>query len=101
MLLCSHRRSDQLDRPDHINSPMKPDQAGPLLYHCQISTRPDRNDRNREFGSCSIFQIVTANDTPTVYIYILSRSCELVYTSGIHDITRSVHDHLDFYSSII
>jgi hypothetical protein len=102
-MLCFNRRSDQLDRPDHINSPMKPDQTGlnahsrllhdlkstlhdvlrlllddnptniptssrsprpiresytistrltgPLLDRCQISTRPDRNDRNRVVNS--------------------------------------------------
>jgi hypothetical protein len=27
-MLCSHRRSDQLDPPDHINSPIKPNKAG-------------------------------------------------------------------------
>ena len=95
VMLCSHQGADQLDCPDHLNNPMKIDQArlnehlktparrqgdttrffyhffttkepdqhpdfssvthtytrvtrltGPLLDHCQISTRPDRNDRN-------------------------------------------------------
>jgi hypothetical protein len=34
-MLCSHRRSDQFDRPDHIYSPMKPDQTG-LNAHSRL-----------------------------------------------------------------
>jgi hypothetical protein len=105
-MLFSHRRSDQLDRLDHIYSPMKLDQAGlnahprllhdykstlhdvlrlllddnptnistffgsrrpiresytistrltgPLLDRCPISTRPDRNDRNRVVNNARV-----------------------------------------------
>jgi hypothetical protein len=142
-MICCHRRSDQLDRPDHINSPINPDQAGlnahsrllldlkstlhdvlrlllddnptkiptssrslipiresytistrltgPLLDRCQISTQPDRNDRNRVVNNDRVnVEMIVYRSGKRCYPTKLDRYT--IYSRSTRSSTRSLYD---------